>query len=329
MGTKLSRTKKKKTSNKQNAVGMQADYNEHSGLQASAFHLVQDTLRANNQCFRNLEISETLSMAEFGCATGGNSKMYIDCIRTEVSKATGEHFPSVDVIFCDQKSNPWDQFQIDERGINFEFAKGSMYSMQLKKNYDVGFSNWALHWTHITNDERPKMRDAIWIQESENEALKQIISDRSNKELSEFLDLRYEEVNDGGVLVLLIQTSASESQIYMNQAKKRMVAEEILHERKAYLTEKLVVPEYYHSVEEIRNILNKKEQKWELLTLQEHYIECPFGDDIDEAIACYNSFCNFQVEQEDLLHFWETVKQCGPISAATLATILILKKKGF
>lgn len=314
---------------KQQSAGMQEDYNQHSNLQASSFHAVQEALKANSFCFSDFQVDGTLRVAEFGCATGGNSKMYIDSIKNEVSKATGRTIHCADVVFFDQISNPWDKFQIDDQGIKFEFAKGSMYELELKKKYDVGFSNWALHWTNISKDERSKMQDAIWIQESSNEALKRDISKRSNKQLSDFLNLRFQEVNYGGVLVLMIQTSPTETQAFMNQAKKKMVEEEHVYEKKTYLTEKLVVPEYFRSEKDVIDVLKKVKNMWDIFYFEEKNISCPYGNDVDAAIACYNSFCNFQLENEDLCRFWEIVKELssGKVSTATQVTILILKKK--
>ena len=48
--------------------------------------------------------------------------------------------------------------------MTIDFAKGSMYEIEIEKEYDIGFSNSGLQWTTLDKDEKKAMPDAIWIQ---------------------------------------------------------------------------------------------------------------------------------------------------------------------
>ena len=108
--------------------------------------------------FEKMNLENSLRIAEFACATGGNSKAYIDFFKKSLKE---DH---VEVIFNDLEKNPWDAFEIDETNMTIDFAKGSMYEIEIEKEYDIGFSNSGLQWTTLDKDEKKAMPDAIWIQ---------------------------------------------------------------------------------------------------------------------------------------------------------------------
>ena len=133
------------------------DYNDQSECQGSVFPHVRDVV-LKSRIFEKMKLENTLRIAEFACATGGNSKVYIDLFKKALKEDRAE------VIFNDLERNPWDAFEIDETDMTFEFAKGSMFEIKIEKEYDIGFSNSGLHWTTLDKEERMSMPDAIWIQ---------------------------------------------------------------------------------------------------------------------------------------------------------------------
>ena len=138
---------------------MQEDYNDNKELQGSVFPYVKEVVIATN-ILEDMKIEEPLRIAEFACATGGNSYAYIDFFRKSLNQ------DYVKVIFNDLEKNPWHAFEIVGDNMQTEFSKGSMYEVKLDKKYAIGFSNFGLQWTTLKNEEKQQIKDAIWIQGS-------------------------------------------------------------------------------------------------------------------------------------------------------------------
>ena len=140
-----------------------------------------------------MKIKNPLRIAEFACSTGGNSKIYIDLIKKSLNVEEQE---PIEVIFSDLIENPWHAFEIDASYMSYEFAKGSMFNIELTKKYDVGFSNWGLQWTTLEKKDKANMNDAIWVQDCENDALKHKVAQSAANDFSDFLELRHAEMNE-------------------------------------------------------------------------------------------------------------------------------------
>ena len=212
------------------------NYNDQSELQGSVFPHVRDVVLASS-IFEKMRLNKSLRIAEFACATGGNSKSYIDFFMKLLKE------DEVEVIFNDLEKNPWDAFKIDDTNMTTKFAKGNMYEIEIEKEYDIGFPNLGLQWTTLDKEDKLAMPDSIWIQETENKALLRKVAKRSKTQLSNFLKLRYSKMSNNGILILSIQTKPLMGQKFMNEAKRAMVEQETNEEVRNMLVEKLTVSE--------------------------------------------------------------------------------------
>ena len=234
-----------------------------------------------------------------------------------------------DVIFSDLVENPWHAFEIDASNMKYEFAKGSMFNITLTKKYDVGFSNWGLQWTTLEDKDRAKMKDAIWVQDCENNALKHKVALNAAIDFSNFLELRHAELNENGLLVLTVPTQGCIGQNILNEAKRELIQEEKDEAKKVSLNKTLTMNEYCPTEKEILTILSRHEHIWRTICVEERDIPCCYVDRPQEGVEMFKSYCNFRFEEKSYeKRFWEIANRLSGnyISSELSVAILILKK---
>lgn len=221
-------------------VRMLAEYNAASEMQFAGAKLLAYHLK---ECAQRIvastpqDINKPLTVAEYGCATGGSSieplKAILDALNTHSDEKQKPQKQEVLALMNDLPNNDWDVLDktlkeafagndASSTGeISFAFVKHNMYKpfdlvnqeqeSSYQRKIDIAYSSYALHWV----SEMPCLLpgSAIWPNQlvttssSETAAVHAAWDQSMTNQWKSFLDLRAKEMSQGAFLVLNFQAA--------------------------------------------------------------------------------------------------------------------------
>jgi hypothetical protein len=277
-------------------VMMTSSYNENSCAQsaggidtAEKIKLCVDLLR------KSAPDKDTFTIAEFGCAGGGNSVGAISTMLEAVTDVAQHLF----VFMNDREQNDWDVLrhtiqtsfsaELNSGRMSLQTCPGSMYSSLPSipsKSVDIAFTNYALNWLSCVPSTFP---EGVYIHDlpmsSEHAKL---WADAQHADLHNFLKERSRELASGGFLVLGIQAREESGRAgwqglsTMGEVKNIMLQEGIL----PLGARMLVDPERNRSMSETLSAVDK--HIWHVISVHEKWVACPFVESLrnfDESLA--------------------------------------------
>ena len=223
---------------------------------------------------------------------------------------------------------------------------------------DITYSSFAQHWlSEGVPCPLPAQTGALWGNQlgglAEYEDIHARWSEASRKDWDRFLTLRADEMRQGGIVVLLIQSSHLDGSCVEHIAegcqiaKRRCVEEGVLTEEEA---EQMCVPEYAKNMFEILEPLKSRSETWEILEVQQQALPCALmsgacdggGEGIKarRMVNLGRSFMDASLErafardrkESKLDAFWDKVMDIGSDDASRISsnfgvTFLALRRK--
>ena len=254
------------------------DYNNNSEVQALAASKLSELIQTYaTKLMVNIPHDGTVTVCEYGCATGGSSIAPIKAIED----AAGTR--KIKAIMNDLAMNDWDTLQttIETKfpNIDFKYVAKTMYSpIAEDASIHLGFSCFAQHW--LANGAPARLPgDALWANQPPSIVLSVIpgekLRDTIGKINSCFVPTR---LSPGGRLIIHIHSSLNCGNLSekfvatLQKAKARMIARGELSQEQAT---DLYVPQYCKSPAEIFSTLCTPEMSslWQIE--EAHYQQLP------------------------------------------------------
>ncbi|BBN15234.1 hypothetical protein MPTK1_6g18160 [Marchantia polymorpha subsp. ruderalis] len=228
-------------------------------------------------------------VADLGCASGSNTLKNIDIIVNRLKKRylqSSCRQPDVSVYFNDLPSNDFNGlFQLVAEDTLTGYSSntdapakyfpagvpGSFYSRLFPESFvHVFFSSHCLHWLSKVPDavmdrNSPAFNsNSCWIQDASEEVIA-AYKDQSDKDLTDFLRCRAEELQSGGLLFLLFFARQTSHEILNNSlfgdfwrlldlTLESLVSERILTEEQR---SSFNIPTFARSMEEISEVIER------------------------------------------------------------------------
>ena len=319
------------------------DYNNNSEVQALAASKLSELIQTYaTKLLVNIPHDETVTVCEYGCATGGSSIAPIKAIE----EAAGRR--KIKVIMNDLAMNDWDTLQttIETKfpNIDFKYVAKTMYSpIAEDASIHLGFSCFAQHW--LDNGAPTGLPDsAIWANQLPITCMeRQSWGKASADNWTQKLLLRANEIIPGGRLIIHIHGSLNSGYLSekfaatLQKAKARMMAEGELSQEQAF---NLYLPQYCKSPAEIFSTLCTPEisSLWQIE--EAHYQQLPCDElfeqnNIQRQIRFFKGFMDStlrtSLNQTQVSKFWNHVSQLamGDPNALTtngMSTFMSLKR---
>jgi len=346
------------------------DYSENSTLQNYASFLMSKMIAKNmERLFPADSIqypTQVVKVVEYGCATGSSSLDSLRAIQAAVGSSR-----RVLAVMNDLALNDWatlkQTLKENVPDVDVQIASQSMYKdvVTERGSVHIAYSCFAQHWlSRGVPCPLPIETGALWGNQlaglPKYKAIHEQWSEASRKDWERFLELRAEELQRGGVLVLVIQSALldgtmPEGLAHGCQVAKRQCLEEgIITAEEA---QAMCMPEYCKNIIEILKPLQSKDRalsrKWNVLECQQLPLDALADDQTDPANAhrssrerakshvnMAKSFMNstleraFQEEdrEEKLEKFWRKVFEFGEARSSDIdsnvgGTLLALQRK--
>jgi len=334
------------------------DYSENSAMQNFAAFLLSKMIEKNAEGLFSTDStqcpSKVVKVVDYGCATGSSS---LDPLRA-IQAAAGSN-RRVLAVMNDLPLNDWatlkQTLKENVPDVDVQIASQSMYKdvVAEKGSVHIGFSCFAQHWlSRGVPCPLPIETGALWGNQlaglPKHKTIYEQWSKESRKDWERFLELRAEELQGGGVLVLLIQSALldgtmSDGLAYGCQVAKKQCLEEGIFTVKEALA--MCMPEYSKNIIEILEPLQSEDNglssKWKVLECQELPSYALVDHQIDPTTAHQSSreraeitvnlaksFMNSSLErafkkedrEEKLGRFWKKVFEFGEANSSDIDT---------
>ena len=348
-------------------VCMTSTYNENSGVQASAAasimcpmllkavkNITTDSLSKNDDN-KNKGKLLPLTIAEYGCATGGSSLAPLNTISSQLDKQR-----EMNVIMNDLPLNDWDVLSetlrpIKHRFRNLVLKKMSMYDSGVAKDntLHIGYSCFAQHWLSVGfPTDFPLGSSAIWPQQLTCDKTKNVWAKAAMNDWNQFLDRRFDELISGGYVVIIIQASLDDGTLSENNADTLMKVKELMMVERTLSPQeaaKMTMPEYLKTQEEILAPFKRELNisRWDVEEVLLTELDCPnfkklsstttsVSEVVKKQIGLCRSFMDssltLAIGEDKVGKFWDRVETFVDDDPSALesnisAVSLMLKKK--
>jgi hypothetical protein len=275
-------------------VAMSSDYNDNSDAQGTGGAGTAAKVASYGRLLRRVNPDKTVyTIAEFGCAGGGNSVGPVAALIDEVRGIAEQ----IVVVMNDREQNDWNvlrrTFQsnfaadFDDGLLSLELAPGSMYThdhLIPDASVDIAFTNYALNWLSYVPS---TFESGIYIHDlpSTSGASKEW-AEVQHLDLSNFLKQRSKEMRQGGFLILGIQAREDDAGragwqglSTMGEVKDMMLKEGTLPPSAV----NLVDPERNRSMAE--TLLAVDDALWNVSSIEEKWVDCPFVEQLRKGEA--------------------------------------------